>query len=431
MPRSRRHRCPLRCVPIQIRLSCRDSRVNVATRRLTIEDWIAQASGHVELNRAFDLRLQVRHASRQDRLLLRIDGPWSEPRWRFNAAAVLPPSSPVAGPLTAEGQLTTPWQSPEKRFVRVDDLLLKGTGMRLRFGGEAFPGALSTQHRTLGCSGGLAFRSNAGPVLGGQASIRGSLMAEGSAGSGSEIRLSQSENPLLDRWRLLAQWTKASGVAALQQFDSPFLQASGRLPLDLQAKKPSDRRPPGQCRPACLRSQPPDAADGCADGRNLSARGRLNGPLQALRSDLALALDQPRVGAVQVPERWQGHLRGVLGQGATLAMQSEASHQVSGSLQADLAADWMPNRLALQRKQGVVSMERTPDALTYRWQADRLALMGCNSPCHRRGDSRGFPGISAETVTKGSIRFDSMDPSPWTTLWQWASPLNRSVWTAA
>ena len=58
-------------------------------------------------------------------------------------------------------------------------------------------------------------------------------------------------------------------------------------------------------------------------GGQVAARGRVNGPLSGLQPDINLMLNQPRVGALQVPERWQGSLNGELGRGARLAMVAQ------------------------------------------------------------------------------------------------------------
>ena len=108
------------------------------------------------------------------------------------------------------------------------------------------------------------------------------------------------------------------------------------------------------------------------------ARGRLNGPLSALQPDIDLMLDQPRFGALQIPERWQGRLSGELGRDARLAMAAQQP-ALRGTFVADLAADGWPQAVRLDRGEGQLRLDAVVPAgkqRRYRWSSTDLSLDG-------------------------------------------------------
>ena len=382
-------------------VSCKDEILTLQGGQLRYGDWSAEASGSVALNRSFDLRFDVRNARRNDRLDLQMDGPWGQPRWRVEGLVQLPENSPVNGPITLNGQLTTPWIDRQQPLARVDSLQLKAPGLQLALQGEVFP-ALRLRSTELRAEP-LSWRSLPGmpQALGMNGPIEGMLLSQGTlAEPALELQLSQAANPFLDRWDLKASWSRASGLAVLERFNSLALQAEGRLPLSLDPDgvQVGDLQAGLNLRDIDLSRLTPLLKVPMAGA--LSARGSVSGPLQALRPDLALMLREPRVGSLQVPETWRGHLRGVIGRGATLDLASKAPGQVSGELRAQLAADFWPTQLKLQRGEGRLSMVGSDR--DYSWQADRFVLDGLQLalPPQQR-----FQGVSGDLSGEGRVAF--------------------------
>jgi len=382
-------------------LSCKDETVTLAGSPWRYGDWSAKASGSVALNRSFDLKLDLSNAKRKDRFDLRIDGPWTKPRWRVDGMVELPADSPVAGPLKLAGQLTTPWTEPDQPQARVDDLQLTAPGLRLRLQGDLFP-ELRLRSTDLSADPSV-WQSTPGVTnaLGTTTPVRGSLQTGGTLAQPElSLQLSQDSNPLLDRWDLKARWSKTTGLAVLERFDSLDLQAEGRIPLSVGADgvELGELQAGVELSDLNLARLSPLLKVPMAG--TLSARGSVSGPLKALRPDLALMIRDPRVGSLQVPETWRGHLRGVVGQGATLQLASKAGGQVSGTLQAELAADFWPTRLSLQRGDGQLSIDGRDRA--YRWQAERFVLDGLQLalPPEQR-----FQGVSGDLSGDGRLAF--------------------------
>lgn len=274
-----------------IGLTCRGERLQLARSRFSSGDWFAQAQGSVDLNKAFDLQIDLGAKGRQDRAQVLIDGPWANPRWRLEGSMASPA---LEGPLQLRGQLRTPWTDPEARQIRVEDALVQAPGLRLRFGGVIDRQVeLRSRELTLGSR---FWRSVPGlhQILGESADVAGGLQLSGPLASPLlKLDLAQVRNPLLQRWDLSASWSWAAGVLALNRFDSPTLRAEGRLPLawrdgslqvgDLMAGFALQELP--LARLAAVTEVPLQGT--------LSARGQLQGPLNALRPDVALDLNRP------------------------------------------------------------------------------------------------------------------------------------------
>ena len=382
-----------------LKLSCRDRTVQLTDSRFQLKDWSALASGSVTVNHSIDLAVQLRHAKRKDNIDLRIDGPWTTPRWRFKAGFELPADAPIQGPVQLVGQVSTPWSRSGPPRVSVDDLNVAAQDLRLRLAGDLFP-ALSLQSRELVVSPGMWQSIPAlNRTLGAKAPIEGRLAADGTLTNPSvRFDLSQSVNPLLERWRLKAQWSNAAGLAVLNRLDSPQLSASGQMPLAMD----NGRVETGELNAGFeLRSLALDQLSplvGVPMGGMLSARGRLQGPLKALRPEIALDLNQPRFGPLMLPERWQGRLRGVLGQGAELRLASDSPSFVDGKLTVDLASNWWPTRLGLERGGGGLTVKGADRS--YSWRADQLALDGLQVAFPPQGL---FEGVSGDLSGEGQL----------------------------
>ena len=355
-----------------IGLTCRGERLQLARSRFSSGDWFAQAQGSVDLNKAFDLRIDLGAKGRQDRAQVLIDGPWANPRWRLEGSMVSPA---LEGPLQLRGQLRTPWTDPEARQIRVEDALVQAPGLRLRFGG-VIDRQVELRSRELSL-GSRFWRSVPGlhQILGESADVAGGLQLSGPLASPLlKLDLAQVRNPLLQRWDLSASWSWAAGVLALNRFDSPALRAEGRLPLawrdgslqvgDLMAGFALQELP--LARLAAVTEVPLQGT--------LSARGQLQGPLNALRPDVALDLNRPGAGPLRMPERWQGRLAGDLSTGLTIGLVSGSSASPA-ALKVLLAADGWPTTVDLERGGGVLRVRSGQDR-QLQWIADRLSLDG-------------------------------------------------------
>ena len=426
----------------QLALGCSDRTVSIAQSRISSGDWTLDAVGDVVLQRSVDLRLRARRKGRDDDLDMRLDGPWTAPRWRLAGQLDLPERVNLEGPLQIKAQLRLPWTKPAAPQVQVDDLQLKAPGAHLQLAGSAYPRldltsrdlALTSElwegnpslGKVLGpdsaVTGELRFsgtlqkpelavdlRMRAGasrlhlmgdayprlnlisrdlslapqlwsgvrPLqtsLGQTGTITGQLTATGPLSSPLlQLQLQQGGNPFLERWDLKAGWSAASSLLVLDRFNSPLLEGSGQLPLSLGTTglETGELQAGLNLKPLAL-DRFSDLA-GVPLGGTIAARGRLQGPLDQLRSDLALELTNPRFGALQLVERWQGRVQGALGQDLTLNLDSSAH---SGSLQAELGSDGWPRRVQMQRDDGVLDLQALGEDRRYRWNAEGFALDG-------------------------------------------------------
>ena len=304
--------------------------------------------------------------------------------WQANPslAKTLGPDSAVTGGLRLSGTL----QKPE---LAVDLRMRAGTS-RLHLVGDAYP-RLNLISRDLSLapqlwSGFPALQTS----LGETGMISGQLTATGPLASPSlQLQLQQGGNPLLERWDLKAGWSAATSLLVLDRFNSPLLDGSGQLPLAL-----GDNGLETGALQAGLNLKPL-ALDRFSDlagvplGGTIAAKGRLQGPLDQLRPDLALELTNPRFGPLQLLERWKGRLQGALGQDLTLAMESR-SH--SGSLNAALGSDGWPRRVRVQRDDGALELQALGDDRRYRWNAEDFAFDGLQVILAEQSRAEGVSG---------------------------------------
>lgn len=259
--------------------------------------------------------------------------------------------------LTLDGQWRTPWMQPQQRAVLVERLQLSAPGLRLglagRIGSNLDLRSTELQIDPRFWSAVPSLQSGLGQI----APILGSLDASGALASPDlTLKLGQSVNPLLERWSFQTRWSTADSALVLDRFTSPVLRAEARLPLQLEQGRiqAGDLQSGFELKPLNLSRLTP--LIGTPLGGRLAARGRLNGPLSALQPDITLTLDQPRFGALQVPERWQGRLSGALGGGARLEMAAQQP-AVPGMLVADLVAGGWPQAVRLDRGEGQLRLD--------------------------------------------------------------------------
>ncbi|MEC8733279.1 MAG: translocation/assembly module TamB, partial [Cyanobacteriota bacterium] len=216
-------------------------------------------------------------------------------------------------------------------------------------------------------------------VLGQTAPLLGSVDVSGGLASPElSLKLGQAANPMLDEWSFQTRWSSQDSALVLDHFTSPLLRAEARLPVQLaQGRLQTGELQSGfELQPFSLSRFTP--LIGTPLGGQVAARGRVKGPLSGLQPDISLTLNQPRVGALQVPERWQGSLNGELGRGARLAMAAQQP-AVPGSLVAELDADAWPKTVLLRRGEGELRLHWLAPAgeqRRYRWRAADLNIDG-------------------------------------------------------
>ena len=367
----------------RIRIGCTGDQLKLEPTTLRFGAFEALASGSVALNSRFDLRADIRSTEASslipDPLELRITGPWGEPQWSVDGQIQLPKTMGGNTALTLDGQWRTPWLQPEQRAVLLDRLRISAPGLRLGLAGTI---GSNLDLRSTDLKIDPRFWSAVPSLqagLGQTAPILGNLDVGGALASPDlTLKLGQAANPLLEHWSFQTRWSTEESAVVLDRFTSPVLRAEARLPLQWEQGRiqSGDLQSGFELQPLDLSRFTPLIGTPLA-GR-LAARGQLNGPLSALQPDISLMLDQPRFGALQVPERWQGRLSGELGQGARLVMaaQQPALH---GRVVADLAADGWPLAVRLDRGEGQLRLDGLASGeqqRRYRWSATDLSLDG-------------------------------------------------------
>ena len=384
---------------------CRQNNLVLADSEFRSGPWRARAAGVVQLNRSFDLRFDLSGDGRKDRLKLALDGPWANPRWRVNGTLAVPQ---LAGPLQVRGELRTPWTDPANRSIRVNEALLEAPGLRLSLAG-ILGRTSDLRSRELSFSepfwaGWPALQQ----ILGTAAPLNGELRLNGPLSSPElTLQLEQERNLLLQNWNLQATWSRAAGLASLDRFESPQLKATADLPLalgegalkvgDLQGDFTVEDFP--LARLTTLLGMPVTG--------QLSANGRVAGPLSGLRPDVGINLQSPGAGPLRLRELWQGELSGQLGDGLQLKMSSPA-----GSL--NLKGAGVPLALDFSRGGGRLELLQS-GSNQLDWQADQLALNGAQVSMPLTGHWQAMRGrLSGQGQLSGpgrrlagSIRLDS------------------------
>ena len=374
----------------RIGIGCKEGQLSISPSTLQFRDFQAAVSGGMELNRRFDLKARLRRRNSNDVLNLQVKGPWAEPEWTAEGRLQLPESSGLKDALKIEARLRTPWTQADQRRVLIDRLNVNSPALRLGLAGT-LGRDLDLRTTELRLSPRLwqdqpAFRSSLGdttPILGGL-DLRGEL-SEPEIG----ISLGQARNPLLEQWDLRARWAATDSVLMLERFTSSQLRAEAQLPLRLEQ---------GELRTGELQSglelksfdlSRLSSLTGIELSGQFSARGRVNGPLQQLRPDLALMLSKPRVGPVLVPERWDGRLSGSLGGDLRLRLAAQKP-ALNGELEADLKGSGGSAAVRFNRGAGQLQLDGADGR--YRWNADQLDLDGLQLVHPSLGQSKSIAG---------------------------------------
>ena len=350
----------------EVGFDCLKDRLVVRPSAFRSGSWRARTAGVVRLSRSLDLRVDLSADGTKDRLTLALDGPWSNPRWLVDGRLSVPQ---WPEPLQLKGAFRTPWLDPERRFIQVTDARLEAPGLRVQLAGRLGRNS-DLRSRELRLSAPLWQSQPAlKRILGEAAPLTGQLRLTGPfIAPDLTLELQQGRNLLLQDWRLRAGWSLSEGRLALDRFESPLLQASAELPLnwregavqlgDLQAEFALQPFP--LARLSSLMGMPVTG--------QLSASGRVDGPLSALKPDVRLDLQSPGVGPLRFSELWLGQLSGELGSGLELDLFS-----TDGSLQLQGAG--VPLALQLRRGAGRASLNQAADGgLT--WRAEQLPLDG-------------------------------------------------------
>ena len=373
----------------RIRMECQQDRVQLAPVQMRSGELTATASGTVEFQRRLQVKLAVRRRSNDDSLNVQIAGPWAAPTWRVSGRLIPKPTSTLQGPVSLQGDGRVVLDPSAQPRLVIRNLGLKAPGARLAVSGEL---GQRTQLRSTELLMLPALWKQVPALqatLGSAAPVQGELAIDGAISSPAvQLNLAQAKNPLMDRWSLKARWSKARAVLDLDQFRSPLMRASAALPLAWSNGTVQTGELMAGLELQAFELQRLSALVGTPLGGKLTVRGRLAGPLDALQPDLAISLDQPRVGAIALSELWSGRLGGIVGAGAQLEMASARSFAV-GALTADFADNGWPSSLRLKRGGGFLHLKG--DQRGYRWNADGLTLDGIQVafPTQQRFESIG------------------------------------------
>ncbi|MEB3199072.1 MAG: translocation/assembly module TamB domain-containing protein [Synechococcaceae cyanobacterium] len=337
--------------PLQIErlpLRCREQQLEAAPARWRFGDWRGDVVGRVDVRRRLEL-----------------------------AVRTLPPGAPpTASPLRL--QLAGVFGGRGLQDARLE---LRRGDSRL-----ALRGLLQRQPRLAGSfllagSDLVALRGLPGWLR--PDTLQGDVRLDGTLGAPRLwLRTGQDRQALLGPWQAELRW--AAGLLELERFASDRISARGSLPLALRGR----RLQAGvlQARLA-IRELPLQRLNPLLGARlqgQLSAAGELRGPLEALRPDLQIALENPGVGPLRLQESWRGRLRD-----RQLLLQAQTP-ALPGRLQARLDARWQPVQLALQRDGGSLLLRGAPRQ--FGWQASRLPLQGLSLALGASGPPRPLQG---------------------------------------
>lgn len=336
-------------------LACREGELLLAESRWRYGDWGGRIGGRL---------------SRERNLAARIE--------------VVPPRGNPLGTLPLRGTLWGRWQGGGLQGARIEARR-----------GASWLRARGSLGRRFDLQGGWVLEPTELP--GGEklpAGLRdrpllGSLRLEGRPGRPRlAVDTAPSSLALLGPWRASLRWS--DGLLRLQRFDSPLLQARASLPL---AVRPGRGLVRGELEASLeLRDFPLSRLDPLVATRLrglLDAHGRLVGPLEALRPSLELRVREPGAGPLWLRESWSGRLQAAAlpfataaKAGGRLSLQALAPAP-PGRLEAVLDRRWLPVRIDLERRGGLLQLTGRPEG--YRWQARDFPLSGLTLATGPRG----------------------------------------------
>ena len=242
----------------------------------------------VRLNRSLDLRVDLSADGTKDRLTLALDGSWSNPRWLVDGRLSVPQ---WPEPFQLKGEVRTPWLDPKRRVIQVTDARLEAPGLQVQVAGTLGRNS-DLRSRELRLSAPLWESQPAlKRILGAAAPLTGQLRLPGPLTTPDlMLELQQDRTLLLQDWSLRAGWSLSEGR-------SPWIVL--RVPC---SRLPQSSAELGRGRSwviwAEFALQPFPLARlsslmGMPVTGQLSASGRVDGPLSALKPDVRLDLQSP------------------------------------------------------------------------------------------------------------------------------------------
>ncbi len=103
----------------------------------------------------------------------------------------------------------------------------------------------------------------------------------------------------------------------------------------------------------------------------VSAKGTLYGPLKSLNTNVAIGIDNPKIGSASLQEKWRGTFNGSIGTGAQLNM-SPVGASVPGKLLANFKSNLSFDNLLFSRLDGEINVTNSLDS--YGWNIKEFRL---------------------------------------------------------
>ncbi len=383
-------------------------RLVLAPSPLNLAGWRGRIQGDLALAAArrgqLDLRLAAHDARRHQALQAHLIGPWRQPTLTLAGSLPLPgqPASghqppgpgawaqglqapgPAAQPSPAKPQpAQRPGVAPPLAFrgrlsldgrrggLRLDlpELELSSGRSLLALRGQLWPRlALTSQQLRLNSE-----LTQAWPalklVLGDSPRLIGQLTARGTAAQPEvALALNQAPSPLLGSLQTQLSW--AHQLLKLESLRAPGLSLSGAMPVRLAAGgRPvlGDLDLRVDLSSYALERLTPLV--GARLAGQLTANGRIRGPLRALRPELALVMHHPGAGPLNLDETWAGRF----GPNGDLHLRATGD-AMAGELVARINRRWLPEQVRLSRGGGQLTLAGSPRR--YHWTAQALPLDG-------------------------------------------------------
>ncbi|BEV35662.1 translocation/assembly module TamB domain-containing protein [Synechococcus sp. M16CYN] len=402
------------------RIDCHDGQILLAPVRIYNGNLTAAASGTIAPGKRVDLKFTVHRYSDfgENALHLQIIGPWAEAHWQLTGQLGLQNKSALRGPFIFKGKGTTSFSRSNGRRILLKDLSLQAPGLRLALSGQWGQATDLRSTKLLVLPELWKDIPILQASLGTAAPVLGQLVINGEGGSPVvHIKLAQADNPLLDNWTLRAQWSKNKSALILNQFNSPFFKATAYLPVTWAKSEVRSGELRASLRLQSLELQRFSVLAGIKLGGTLSASGRLQGPLNALQSNLTLATNQPRIGPILLSGLWTGRLSEEVGQRPRLLMTA-AKPTVPGVLDINFATNGWPLVVELERGGGLLRVVGSQNG--YNWTATGLALNGLKVvfPFYRRpvpvtGKVTGTGQLNRAPIgINGNLAFNALKAGP-------------------
>ena len=375
-------------------LQCSDRGLRLAPSSLAWGDWRGRLQGVLALPKGtLQLQLQAREPRAGHQLQAQLRGPWQQPNLQLSAAwQGLRLAQRPAQPLRLESLMAI--RSQPTFRVTVPRLQLRYSDSSLQASGALWP---LVELRSGALQLGRELKPALAPLLGEVPRLSAVLQQKGAWNRPQlQLDLRQQANPLLGNW--LAQLRLQPQLVELQRFQSPLLEASGRLPL--RAAVRSGWSAGALQLQLDLRSYPLERLSALLGTRlrgQLDVWGTVQGPLAQLQPNLQLLVRDPGVGPLQLLESWRGVLEGSRAGGGNLALEALAPAQ-PGQLQAQLERRWLPQAVNLQREGG--SLRFAGDPRRYQWSAEAFPLAGLEFAL---GPSGRFQPLGGALSGKGQL----------------------------